>query len=248
METLWDILVARLGVKDGFHRLIGPCRVDIHPVVLLCVVGYRIVLVAHALSIASVARLECVEVHPWSFAEPFRACVPSAWVVCHDVVLVYRLYCRGECVPHLCLYIALYVASHEPYDIWRVLIAVGKECPVLHCIVLAEQSCLDETSPYAHHADVYSLVLGLLYDIVHVVPVAIDALAVDGREVPSVRVRHLSVVVVGRDAVDDLHLHDIVSCLAASLQVVGCLGTVCALGQEPACLAEPEERSAVLML
>ena len=70
VQSLRYILITGFGVENWFDRLVTPCRIYIHPVVFLRIVGNGIILVAHTLSVASVPALEHVEVKPLAVVEP----------------------------------------------------------------------------------------------------------------------------------------------------------------------------------
>ena len=52
-------------------------------------------------------------------------------------------------------------------------------------------------------------------DVIHVVPVTINALTVDVLEVPAVNVLHLTIDVIGRYTINGLYLYDVVASLSA---------------------------------
>ena len=248
VQSHGNILIGRLSVEHRLDGFILPRGVYIHPVVLLRIVGNGVVLVAHALSVLAVPALEGVEVYPCSLAPPLGRCVTTTGMVGHEVVLVDRLDGGGQCFPHFRFDVALDVAPHEPDDVLFVFVSVGEERTVFLGILYAQLSVLHQSAPDTHHADVDAVLGSHIDDKVHVVPVSIHSFAVDVLEVPAVYVRHLAVDVHGWHTVDGLYLHHIVARLGARLQIPLGLGAVETLGQQPSCLALPEEGLSVFKL
>ena len=93
----------------------------------------------------------------------------------HQMVLVYRLDGGSQRLPNFRFDVALNVATHKPDDVGLVLVAVGQERALLHSILHTQQSCLHQSAPDAHHADVDAVLGGHIDDIVHVVPIGIGA-------------------------------------------------------------------------
>ena len=124
---------------------------------------------------------------------------------------------------------------------------MGEEFAVGLGLLLVHEACFYQAAPDTHHTYIYTLAFGYVDNIVHVVPVAILSRAVNVCKVPAVRVGELSVGIYGRHTVDNLYLYYIESILGCAPQVISCLVTVEAFGQEPAGITEPEEGGTVSM-
>ena len=246
VKTHRDILIRRFSIDHRFDWTIGPCRVHIHPVVLFGIIRDWIVFVTHPLTILAVSALEHMEIHPRRLCPPLGRSVSPTRMIGHQVVLVDSLDGSGQGIPLSRVDIALDVTTHDPDDIGLILIAVGQESTIELRLFHVHQSCLHQSTPNGHHTYIYTILCSGIDDIVHVVPVAIDTLLVDFREVPSIRVRHLSVMIIGRYAVDHLYLYHIISGLPTTLEIIGSLSPVCAFRQKPARLSLPEERCTII--
>ena len=219
MKSHWDVLVTRFCIKHGLNRIIFPRRIDIHPVVLLRIVRNRIIGIAHALTIATVSALERMEIKPCCLAPPFGRGITSSRMIRHQVVLVYRLNGRSQCFPHLRFDVTLDITTHKPDDVRFVLVTVGKEGAILLGIFYAQFAILHQSAPDANHTDIDAVLTSHIDNIVHVIPIAVDALAVDVLEVPAIHVRHLSVDIISRYAINGLYLYDVIACLRTRLQI-----------------------------
>ena len=219
VQTHGDVLVGRFCVQDGLDGVVFPRGVDIHPVVLLRIVRYGVVGIAHTLSVTTMSALEGVEINPLSLAPPFCRGIAPTRMIGHQVVLVYRLDSRCQRLPNLRLDVALNVATHKPDDVGLVLITVGKERTVFLRVVHTQQTCLDQSAPNAYHSNIDTVLSRHIDDIVHVVPIAVDALAVNVLEVPPIHVRHLSIDVDSRHTVDGLHLYHVIARFGTRLQI-----------------------------
>ena len=248
VQSLGYVFVAWFRVEYGFDGFVSPCRVHIHPVVLLCIVGYGIILVPHTLAILAMSALEGMEVQPLGLAPPFGRGIASARMIGHEVVVVYGLDGCGKRLPHLGVHITGDVTAHNPDDVGRVLVAFGEELAV--CLGLGSVYLLRLylRTPHGNHTDVDAVLLCQLDDIVEMIPVAVHALRVGFCHVPSGWQRRLSVYVVCRCVVHHLHQHRIESCRTAFLQIVLCLCPVEAFGQKPSRIAKQEERRPVCRL
>ena len=158
-----------------------------------------------------------MEVYPRCLAPPFSRCVASAWVVSHEMVVVDRLDSRCQCVPYLWVNVALDVTTHNPDDVFLVLVSVGKELAVSLRLLGIYVSILNLGAPYRHQSNVYSVFLCRVDDVVEVIPVRVNTVRVSLRHIPSGRVRLLSIDIVSRYTVEYLHLNDIVTGVAAFL-------------------------------
>ena len=138
-------------------------------------------------------------------------------------------------------------------------IALCEELSIGLCLLDVHQPCLDKTTPDADHADVDATLLGLVEDVVEVIPIGVGilqgalCLGVEGREVEHIALlvgnhRRLAIDVVGGHAIDRLHLHNVISCVGTLRQVEADLCAIEFLGHQPARLALPEERRAIGML
>ena len=157
------------------------------------------------------------------------------------------LYAASQGVPHFGFDVALNVSADYPNDVGSIFVTFTQELAVGLGFFHTHQSRFYQPAPDAYHADVDAVAFGGLYDMVHVVPVSVDAFLVDVLEVESVGVRHLPVGIECRYAVYGLHLHDIEAGFAASSQVVPDFVAVEAFGHEPAGLTLPKERFTVFV-
>ena len=62
VKSLRYVLIRRFTVEHWLYWFVLPGRVNVHPVVLLGIVGYGVFLVAHTLAVTAVTALEHVEV------------------------------------------------------------------------------------------------------------------------------------------------------------------------------------------
>ena len=173
VQSHGDILVGGLGIEHGFDGFVGPRGVDIHPIVLLGIVGDGVVGIAHALAVSAVTALEGVEIHPGGLAPPFGRGIATSGVIGHQVVMVDGLDTGGEGIPYLGLDVALDVAAHEPDDVGLVLVTVGEEGAVFFGLVDTQFAVLHQSAPDAHHADIDAILPCQVDDVVEVVPVAV---------------------------------------------------------------------------
>ena len=247
VQSHGDILVGGLGIEHGFDGFVGPGGVDIHPVVLLGIVGDGVVGIAHALAVSAVTALEGVEIHPGGLAPPFGRGIATSGVIGHQVVMVDGLDTGGEGIPYLGLDVALDVAAHEPDDVGLVLVTVGEEGAVFPGLVDTQFAVLHQSAPDAYHADIDAILLCQVDDVVEVVPVGVRCHTVPVPMCDWQRVRGLAVDVDGGYGIDDLYLYHVIALLATTLQVPFRLGTVQTLGQQPPRLTLPEERRPVLV-
>ena len=70
MQALWDVLIRRLAVNDGFEGRFFPTHLHIAPVVFLGIVLDGVVSVSVALPIAAVPALKHIEVQPFTVVVP----------------------------------------------------------------------------------------------------------------------------------------------------------------------------------
>ena len=68
-------------------------------------------------------------------------------MVAHEMVLVNRLDCTCHRIPLVRIYVALDITAHDPDDIWRILVALGKELAVCLGIVYAHESGFHKATP-----------------------------------------------------------------------------------------------------
>ena len=212
VQSLRYALVDGLIVEHGFLWLIGPCGIDIHPVVLLGVVGYGVVLVTHPLSVTPMTALEGVEVYPRCLAPPMGRRITAPWMIGHQVVLVYLLDGGGKRLPNLGTDVALDVAAHDPDDVRTVFVTVSKETAIALGLLHAELATLDETAPYTHHTDEDIVLRRHINDIVHVIPVGIRGFS---QQHSLLVVRRDAIGVPRRHAVQHLYLYHVIFRLVA---------------------------------
>ena len=149
----------------------------------------------------------------------------------HQVVLVYCFDGGGESFPFGGFYVATNITSDEPDDIRLVFVALGEEFAVSLGLVYGHFATADGASPDADHADIDAFTGSGADDVVHMVPIAVDARAVDVLEVVAVGHGILSVGVYGGDIVQSLNLNDVISPLFALFQIILGFIAVQALGQ-----------------
>ena len=140
------------------------------------------------------------------------------------------------------------VATHKPDDVLLVLIAIGEEGTILLSILHTQFAIFHQSTPDTHHSDVDAVLSSHINDIVHVVPIAINAFLVNLFEVPTIDIRHLTIDVISRNAIDGLHLNNVIACLRTALQIPFRLSPVESFWQQPTRFAQPEERLSVLKL
>lgn len=77
------------------------------------------------------------------------------------------------------------------------------------------------------------MVLRLMDDIVEMIPIGVDTLRIGFRQVPAIRVGHLTIDIIGRQVIEHLYLHHVVSGLTAAREIERHLTAVEMLGHEP---------------
>ena len=182
-------------------------------------------LVVAPLVVAPMATLKHIEVEPLTVVEPLGRKGAATWMVGHEVMGVDALDVCGQRVPHLGMHVAFDVAPHHPYNIGAFGVAMSQEPSVGGSLFGIHLAAFHHRAPYGHHSDVYSAFLGLADNEIHLAPVGADAVALD-----------------------DLHLHHIEPVLPAIVQIQADVFPVELMGQQPACVAQPEERPSVGML
>ena len=259
VQALRNAFVGRLGIEDGLERLELVGSLDVAPVVLLGLGSVGRIAIAATLAIATVSRLEHIEVEPFGIVPPGDRTGAAKGMIGDKVILVVLTNGVGQSLPHLGLHVAALVAADDPDDVGTIAIALSKELAIGLCLLDVHQPCLDKTAPDADHTDVDATLLGLVEDVVEVIPIGVGVLqgtlclGVEGREVEHISLlvgnhRRLAIDVVGGHAIDRLHLHDVISCVGTLRQIEADLCAIEFLGHQPARLALPEERRAVGML
>src|SRR5574344_1300705 len=118
------------------------------------------------------------------------------------------------------------VSSYHPNDIRKVFVTLAQKFSISLCLLRIDGPGLHLRTPDTDHGYVDTVLFGSANDIVHMVPISVDALPINIFEIITVGHRVLSVNIDGRNGIHGLHLYHIEAGLVAISQIECDLVTV----------------------
>ena len=155
--------------------------------------------------------LEGVEVYPRCLTPPFSRGVATTWMISHQVILIYPLDGGSKSLPHFSLNISLNISANNPNNVWTVFVTIGQETTINLSLFYREFASLYHSTPDAHHTDVDATLLGLIDNVVHMVPVTIVGF---GQQISLLVVRGLPIDVHRGHIVQHLYLSHVIAGIA----------------------------------